>query len=102
MRKCLRCGIEMVENGCPRVASGWPIAIAKDSLYGKKLGELCCAVCPKLPQMWICRVLHKRYRCIAKKIIKDIFPVIGAQTAEACGTGGGRPGAHRTGGRGGH
>lgn len=47
MRKCLHCGIEMVENGCPRVASGWPIAIAKDSLYGKKLGELCCAVCPK-------------------------------------------------------
>lgn len=36
MRKCLHCGIEMVENGCPRVASGWPIAIAKDSLYGKK------------------------------------------------------------------
>ena len=47
MRKCLRCGIEMVENGCPGAASGWPIAIAKDSLYGKKLGELCCAVCPK-------------------------------------------------------
>lgn len=47
MRKCLHCGIEMVENGCPGVAFGWPIAIAKDSLYGKKSGELCCAVCPK-------------------------------------------------------
>lgn len=99
MRKCLRCGIEMVENGCPRVASGWPIAIAKDSLYGKKLGELCCAVCPKCGYV---EFYIKDTAALQKKIIKGIFPVIGAQTAEACGTGGGRPGAHRTGGRGGH
>lgn len=47
MRKCLRCETEMRENCCPRVASSWPIAVAKDGLRGKEVGEILCAVCPQ-------------------------------------------------------
>jgi len=46
MRKCLRCGEEMVENLAVK-AGGYSVILTQRGILKDSLGKVKCAVCPK-------------------------------------------------------